>query len=156
MGGKGVFIKELEDALLDGSVDLAVHSMKDVPTELPAGLVIAAMCRARGCARRAGVARRAGFRAVAAGRARGHEQPAAAGAVAALPRRTWRWSEIRGNVDTRLAKVARGDYDAIVLAKAGLDRLGMADRITEVLSTDICLPAAGQGAMGIEARDERC
>ena len=60
--------------------------------------------------------------------------------------------EIRGNVDTRLAKVARGDYDAIVLAKAGLDRLGLADRITEVLSTDLCLPAAGQGAIGIEAR----
>ncbi len=60
--------------------------------------------------------------------------------------------EIRGNVDTRLAKVARGEYDAIVLAKAGLDRLGMADRITEVLSTDLCLPAAGQGAVGIEAR----
>jgi hydroxymethylbilane synthase len=64
--------------------------------------------------------------------------------------------EIRGNVDTRLAKVARGDYDAIVLAKAGLDRLGMADRITEVLSTDLCLPAVGQGAIGIEARaDDR-
>jgi len=66
-------------------------------------------------------------------------------------------AEVRGNVDTRLAKVARGDYDAIVLAMAGLVRLGMAERITEVLSTDVCLPAAGQGAVGIEVRtsDER-
>ena len=150
-GGKGVFIKELEDALLDARVDLAVHSMKDVPTELPAGLLLAAICK-RADVRDALVSRGwVGFEQLPQG-ARVGTSSLRRQAQLRLRRPDLEMLEIRGNVDTRLAKVARGDYDAIVLAKAGLDRLGMADRITEVLSTDLCLPAAGQGAIGIEAR----
>ncbi len=150
-GGKGVFIKEIEDALLDSRVDLAVHSMKDVPTELPGGLLLAAICK-RADVRDALVARGyLGFEQLPQG-ARVGTSSLRRQAQLLLRRPDLKMVEIRGNVDTRLAKVARGDYDAIVLAKAGLDRLGMADRITEVLSTDLCLPAAGQGAIGIEAR----
>lgn len=152
IGGKGVFIKEIEDALLDGRVDLAVHSMKDVPTELPSGLVLAAVCE-RADVRDALVSRGVlDFEQLPQG-ARVGTTSLRRQAQLRLQRPDLQMVELRGNVDTRLAKVARGDCDAIVLAKAGLDRLGMADRITEVLSTDICLPAAGQGAVGIEARD---
>lgn len=151
IGGKGVFTKEIEDALLDGRVDLAVHSMKDVPTELPAGLVLAAICE-RGDVRDALVSRDSlGFEDLPQG-ARVGTTSLRRQAQLRLRRPDLQMLELRGNVDTRLAKVARGDCEAIVLAKAGLDRLEMADRITEVLSTDICLPAAGQGAIGIEAR----
>ena len=151
MGGKGIFIKELEDALLDHRIDLAVHSMKDLPTELPADLAISAICE-RHDVRDALVSR--------AGVGLDKLPPQARVGTSSLRRQAQllhrrpdlRMVEIRGNVDTRLEKVARGDYDAIVLAKAGVDRLGMADRITEVLATEICLPAAGQGAIGIETR----
>jgi hydroxymethylbilane synthase len=151
MGGKGIFIKELEDALLESRVDLAVHSMKDVPTELPSGLTIAAYCE-RADVRDALVSRGALlFEHLPAG-ARVGTGSLRRRAQLLLRRPDLQMVELRGNVDTRLAKVARGDCDAIVLAKAGLDRLQMADRITEVLPTDLCLPAAGQGAIGIEAR----
>lgn len=151
MGGKGVFIKELEDALLDGRVDLAVHSMKDVPTELPSGLLLAAVCE-RADVRDALVSRDAlGFDQLPKG-ARVGTTSLRRQAQLRLRRPDLVMAELRGNVDTRLAKVARGDCDAIVLAKAGLDRLQLSERITEVLSTDLCLPAAGQGAVGIEAR----
>jgi hydroxymethylbilane synthase len=151
IGGKGVFIKEIEDALLDGRVDLAVHSMKDVPTELPSGLVLAAMCE-RADVRDALVSRGSlGFDQLPQG-ARVGTTSLRRQSQLLLRRPDLEMVELRGNVDTRLAKVARGDCDAIVLAKAGLDRLGLADRIAEVLSTDICLPAAGQGAVGIETR----
>lgn len=151
IGGKGVFTKEIEDALLDGRVDLAVHSMKDVPTELPAGLVLAAICE-RADVRDALVSRESlPFEQLPQG-ARVGTTSLRRQAQLRLRRPDLEMIEMRGNVDTRLAKVERGECDAIVLAKAGLDRLEMADRITEVLSTDICLPAAGQGAVGIEAR----
>ncbi len=151
LGSKGIFIKELEDALLEGRVDLAVHSMKDVPTELPAGLLIPAILR-RDDVRDALVSR--------AGMAFEDLAPGARVGTGSLRRqaqlRHYRGDlemrDIRGNVETRLAKLDRGDYDAIVLAKAGLDRLGFGERISETLHTDICLPAAGQGAIGIEAR----
>ena len=151
MGGKGIFIKELEDALLDGRIDLAVHSMKDVPTDLPARLAISAICE-RHDVRDALVSR--------SGEGLASLPPGALVGTSSLRRQAQllhhrpdlRMVEMRGNVDTRLAKVERGDCDAIVLAKAGLDRLGMADRISEVLTTEICLPAAGQGAIGIETR----
>ena len=151
LGGKGIFIKELEDALFEDRVDLAVHSMKDLPTELPAGLVIAAVCR-REDVRDALVSRGGltldqlprGAR-VGTGSLRRQAQLRAR-------RPDLEMAEIRGNVDTRLAKLDRGEFDAIVLAKAGLQRLGLAGRITESLSTDICLTAAGQGAVGIETR----
>jgi hydroxymethylbilane synthase len=125
--------------------------MKDVPTELPAGLLLAAICK-RADVRDALVSRSLlGFDDLPQG-ARIGTTSLRRQAQLRLRRPDLQMVELRGNVDTRLAKVARGDCDAIVLAKAGLDRLELADRITEVLSTDICLPAAGQGAVGIEAR----
>jgi hydroxymethylbilane synthase len=150
-GGKGIFIKELEEALLAESVDIAVHSMKDVPTELPKGLALSAMCRRHDV--RDALVSRGGLEL--------SKLPAGACVGTSSLRRQAQlqhyrgdlvMAEIRGNVDTRLAKLDRGDYDAVVLAKAGLDRLELSQRITEVLSTDICLPAAGQGAIGIETR----
>jgi hydroxymethylbilane synthase len=151
IGTKGVFIKELEDALLERRIDLAVHSMKDVPTEIPEGLTIAAICK------------RQDVRDALLSAAGGSLEKLATGArvgTSSLRRQSQllhargdlRMVELRGNVDTRIEKLKRGDYDAIVLAKAGLDRLGLASNITQVLPPDVCLPAAGQGAIGIEAR----
>ena len=155
IGLKGVFIKELEDALLERRVDLAVHSMKDVPTQVPAGLAFPAIC-AREDVRDALVARSGAKLA---------ELPAGARVGTSSLRRQSQLRhhrpdldlrDLRGNVDTRLKKLERGDFDAIVLAKAGLDRLGWSHKITEAISTEVCLPAVGQGALGIEARaDDR-
>lgn len=151
IGGKGVFTKELEDALLEERIDLAVHSMKDTPTSLPAGLEISAICP-REDVRDALISRDA---------LKLDELPSGARiGTSSLRRQTqlrhyrgdFEMVNMRGNVDTRLAKLAQGDYDAIVLAKAGLDRLGRAEQISEILPPEICLPAAGQGAMGIETR----
>jgi hydroxymethylbilane synthase len=151
IGGKGVFIKELEDALLEERIDLAVHSMKDMPTSLPQGLEIAAICE-REDARDALVSR---------GGLRLDQLPRGARVGTSSLRRQAQLRhyrgdlemvEMRGNVDTRLGKLEQGHYHAIVLAKAGLDRLGRADQISEVLPPAICLPAAGQGAIGIEMR----
>jgi hydroxymethylbilane synthase len=151
IGTKGVFIKELEDALLEGRVDVAVHSMKDVPTELPAGLTIAAIGK-REDVRDALLS--------SSGVPLGSLPSGARVGTSSLrrqsqllhARRDLRVLELRGNVDTRIAKLDRGDYDAIVLAKAGLDRLGLAGRISQVLSPEVSLPAAGQGAIGVETR----
>jgi hydroxymethylbilane synthase len=151
IAGKGVFIKELEDALLDRRVDLAVHSMKDVPTEIPKELVIAAICKREDV--------RDALISMSGARFANLPRGARIG-TGSLRRRAQllhvrsdlQMLDIRGNVDTRLEKLKRGDYDAIVLAKAGLDRLGLRGTISEVLSTEISLPAAGQGAIGIEAR----
>ena len=151
IGGKGIFTKELEDALLDARIDLAVHSMKDVPTEVPASLVIAAVCQ-RDDVRDALISRDgSGLDGLPAG-ARVATSSLRRQAQLLHHRADLRMVEMRGNVDTRLGKLERGECDAVVLAKAGLDRLGLADQITEVLSPDICLPAAGQGAIGIETR----
>jgi hydroxymethylbilane synthase len=151
MAGKGIFIKELEDALLDGRIDLAVHSMKDVPTELPAGLGIAAICE-RQDVRDALVSRDGqGLTGLPAGALVGTSSLRRQ-AQLLNQRPDLRMVEMRGNVDTRLAKVARGDCDAIVLAKAGLERLGFTQRIKEVLTPDVFIPAAGQGAIGVETR----
>jgi hydroxymethylbilane synthase len=151
IGMKGVFIKELEDALLERRVDLAVHSMKDVPTEIPDGLTIAAICTRQdprdallSSSGKSLAGLRAGARVGTSSLRRKSQLLHARNDVKIL--------DLRGNVDTRIEKLKRGDYDAIVLAKAGLDRLGLSGNITEVLTTDICLPAAGQGAIGIEAR----
>lgn len=151
IGTKGVFIKELEDALLEERIDLAVHSMKDVPTELPAGLTIAAIGK-REDVRDALLS--------AAGTTLASLPQGARVGTSSLRRRSQllharrdlRLLDLRGNVDTRIEKLKRGDYDAIVLAKAGLDRLGLAGNISEVLPPEVSLPAAGQGAIGIEAR----
>jgi hydroxymethylbilane synthase len=151
LGGKGVFTKEIEDALLENRVDLAVHSMKDLPTRLPAGLVVAAICR-REDVRDVLVSRSGlGLDRLPHG-ARLGTSSLRRQAQLRHRRPDLEMVSLRGNVDTRLAKVARGDCDAVVLAKAGLDRLGLSDRITEVLSPEVCLPAAGQGAIGVETR----
>lgn len=151
IGLKGVFIKELEDGLLEGRVDLAVHSMKDVPTQIPAGLAFPAVAEredVRDC-----LIARDGL--VLASLPQGARVGTSSLRRAAQLRR-WRRDleirELRGNVDTRLRKLARGEYEAIILAKAGLDRLGWSGKITEVLPAEVSLPAVGQGALGIEAR----
>jgi len=151
MGTKGVFIKELEDALLDLRVDLAVHSMKDLPTEMPGGLTIAAICK-REDVRDALLSSAGATLASLPKGARVGTSSLRRQSQLLYVRKDLRMLELRGNVDTRIEKLKRGDYDAIVLAKAGLDRLGLSANITEVLPHDVSLPAAGQGAIGIEAR----
>jgi hydroxymethylbilane synthase len=151
LGGKGVFTKEIETALLENRVDLAVHSMKDLPTSLPAGLMIGAICR-REDVRDALVSRaKLGLNDLPRG-ARVGTSSLRRQAQLRNRRPDLEMADVRGNVDTRLAKVDRGEYDAVVLAKAGLERLGMAGCITEVLAPEVCLPAAGQGAIGVEMR----
>ena len=151
VGGKGLFVKELEVAMSEGRADLAVHSMKDVPAELPEGFTLAAIT-AREDPRDALVSDR--YASLA-------EMPAGASVGTSSLRRAAQLMErhpslvvrvLRGNVDTRLAKLDRGEYDAIVLAAAGLVRLGLASRIRARLSADESLPAPGQGALGIECR----
>jgi hydroxymethylbilane synthase len=150
IGGKGIFIKELEDALLDLRVDLAVHSMKDVPTELPAGLTLPAICKREdvrdALLSTSGADLKSLPRSARVGTSSLRRQ-----AQLLHARNDLRMLELRGNVDTRIEKLKRGDYDAIVLAKAGLDRLGLSAHITQVLPQQISLPAAGQGAIGIES-----
>jgi hydroxymethylbilane synthase len=151
IGTKGVFIKELEDALLEHRVDVAVHSMKDVPTEIHAHLTIAAICK-RQDVRDALLSNNGASLEHLPQGARVGTSSLRRKAQLLYARSDLQILDLRGNVDTRIEKLKRGDYDAIVLAKAGLDRLGLSANITEVLSTDVSLPAAGQGAIGIEAR----
>jgi hydroxymethylbilane synthase len=148
IGTKGLFTKEIEEALLDRSIDLAVHSLKDMPTDLPDGLEIAAVPE-REDARDAMIGRKladlpSGAR-VGTGSLRRVAQ-----LHAARPDLTV--EGIRGNVDTRLRKLDEGQYDAIVLACAGLNRLGWSDRIAEHLPVEVMCPAVGQGALAIETR----
>ena len=151
VGGKALFVKEIEEALLGGSVDLAVHSMKDVPTDLPAGLTIAA------------VTEREDPLDVLISRtgARLRDLPSGARVGTSSLRRQAQLLHhrpdltivgLRGNLDTRIRKLDSQGLDAIVLAAAGVKRLGWMDRITEFLSPEVCLPAIGQGALGIEIR----
>jgi hydroxymethylbilane synthase len=154
IAGKGVFTKEIEDAMLDGRVDVAVHSLKDLPTTLPDGLALAAITE-REDPRDALIAR--------PGIASADDLPLGARVGTSSPRRrvqllAWRPDlelvELRGNVDTRIRKIETDGLDAIVLACAGLRRLGLADRITTPLATSVVLPAVGQGALGIETRED--
>lgn len=151
--GKGLFTKELEDAMLEREIDLAVHSLKDLPTELPAGLAVGAICE-REDARDALVARRAGggFHSLPQSAIVGTSSLRRQAQIRAL-RPDLRLEPVRGNVDTRLRKLDAGDYDALILASAGLRRLGFGDRITEYLDEELMLPAVGQGALAIETRD---
>jgi hydroxymethylbilane synthase len=150
LGGKGLFTKEIEEALLAGEIDLAVHSMKDLPTELPLGLVIAA------------IPQRADARdAMIGGKLRNLRHGAKVGTsslrrIAQLRRLRPDLDirNIRGNVDTRIRKVEQGEYDAIVLAAAGLQRLGWGDIISELFRADIMCPAVAQGALAIETRTD--
>jgi hydroxymethylbilane synthase len=151
IGGKGVFIKELEEALLEEHIDLAVHSVKDIPTDVPSRLCFPAVCR-RDDIRDALISGQ--------GETLSRLRRGARVGTSSLRRQSQLRHvrpdldirEMRGNVDTRLRKVESGEYEAIVLAKAGLDRLGMSVRITEVLSADVCMPAVGQGAIAVQAR----
>jgi len=153
-GGKGLFVKELESAMADGRADLAVHSMKDVPADLPPGFTLAAIS-AREDPRDALVSNRyAGLAAMPAGAIVGTSSLRRAAQI----RERYPALEVtllRGNVDTRVAKLDRGEYDAIVLAVAGLVRLGLAGRIRAHLSVEESLPAPGQGALGIECLASR-
>jgi hydroxymethylbilane synthase len=151
VGTKGMFLKELEDALREGRVDLAVHSLKDVPTEMPAGLTLAAFLE-REDVRDALVSRSGEKLSALPLGARVGTSSLRRQSQLRHYRADLEVAELRGNVDTRLAKLDRGDYDAIVLAKAGLDRLGLRERITEIVPVEISLPAAGQGALTIEVR----
>lgn len=151
IGGKGIFVKELEEALLDEAVDLAVHSVKDVPTDVPSRLMFPAVCRredVRDCLVGAKGTTLASLR-----------QGARVGTGSLRRQAQLRHlrpdldvRDLRGNVDTRLRKVESGEYEAVMLAKAGLDRLGMSERITEVMSPENFLPAVGQGAIAVECR----
>ena len=148
IGGKGLFIKELEVSLVRGDADLAVHSMKDLPAVLDPGFALAAI-GFRDDVRDAWLSPNGAFQSIASGASVGSSSlRRQAQLLAARP--DLNVVPLRGNVDTRLNKLDRGEVDAIVLAVAGLTRLGWADRITEVLGIDRCLPAAGQGALGIE------
>jgi len=151
VGGKGLFVKELEAGLLSGDADIAVHSMKDVPVELPEGLHLSVICP-REDPRDAFVSKNyASFESLPKGARLGTSSLRRQCQLAAQ-RPDLNIIDLRGNVNTRLQKLDAGDYDAIILAAAGLKRLGMQDRITETLSPEISLPAIGQGAVGIECR----
>lgn len=150
-GGKGLFIKELETALADGRADLAVHSMKDVPVALPHGFVIAAVLE-REDARDAFVSRRWPSLAALPQGARVGSSSLRRACQLRHHRPDIELQPLRGNVDTRLRKLERGEYDAVVLAVAGLKRLGLAHTISSVLEPEICVPAIAQGTIGIECR----
>jgi hydroxymethylbilane synthase len=150
VGTKGLFTKEIEEALLAGSIDLAVHSLKDMPTELPAGLTLAAI-PAREDPRDALVGKK--LADLRHGACVGTSSLRRAAQLKAL-RPDLDIQTIRGNVDTRLRKLDEGQFEVIVLASAGLRRLGWADRITEYLEPEVMCPAVGQGALAIETRDD--
>lgn len=150
VGTKGLFTKEIEEALLAGSIDLAVHSLKDMPTEVPAGLTLAAM-PVREDPRDAVVGKTL---AQLPARARVGTSSLRRSAQLRALRSDVDIENIRGNVDTRLRKLDEGQYDAILLASAGLRRLGWHDRIAEVLEPETMCPAVGQGALTIETRDD--
>ena len=153
IGGKGLFVKELEAALMDGRADLAVHSMKDVPMALPEGLSLAVICE-----------REDPFDAFVSNHyASFTDLPQGAKVGTSSLRRKCQILkarpdleiiDLRGNVGTRLSKLDDGQYDAIILASAGLKRLGLAERIRHTIQPDVSLPAVGQGALGLECRSQ--
>ncbi|HUE55366.1 MAG TPA: hydroxymethylbilane synthase [Candidatus Udaeobacter sp.] len=148
IGGKGIFIKELEEALLEETIDLAVHSVKDIPTDTPSRLMFPAVCR------------RDDVRDCLVGSTLANLRQGARVGTSSLRRQAQLrhlrpdldLRDMRGNVDTRLRKVESGEYEAVMLSKAGLDRLGLSQRISEVLQPDVCMPAVGQGAIAVECR----
>lgn len=151
VGGKGLFVREIEEALLRGDVDVAVHSLKDLPAELPAGLCLAAFPE-RADPRDVLVTRRPmRFAELPSGAVLGTSSPRRR-ALALSLRPDLTVEPIRGNVDTRLRKLDGGDWDAIVLAAAGLSRLGITPRHAEPLAPDVFVPAVGQGVLAVEGR----
>ena len=151
VGGKGLFVKEIESALMDGLIDLAVHSMKDVPTELPEGLGVVATSR-REDPRDALLSRdSAELKDLPRGATIGTSSLRRQAQFLNL-RSDLNIEPLRGNINTRLRKLKEGQYDAIVLAYAGVKRLGWESEVTQVIDPEVILPAIGQGALGIEAR----
>ena len=163
VGGKGLFVKEIEEALLRGEADLAVHSMKDVPTDFPKGLYLAVICK-REDPRDAFITAISNQQSAISDKKKVKSfkdlpQGATVG-TSSLRRSSQLLSirpdleimQLRGNLDTRIRKLDEGQFDAIILAAAGVKRLGWAERITETIEPDISLPAIGQGAIGIECR----
>src|SRR6202171_3600038 len=150
--GKGIFTKEIEEALASGRVDLAVHSLKDLPTELPPGFEIAAITK-REDPRDAFCSRHyASFQDLPQGARVGTSSLRRQAQLKAV-RTDLDIHPLRGNVDTRLRKLEQGEYDAIVLASAGLKRLGKTELVKQIIPVEIMCPAAGQGALGIEIRE---
>ena len=151
IGGKGLFTKEIEEDLLSGEVDLAVHSLKDMPTVLPEGLCLTAITERANVGDAFVSNKYNSFAELPLGAVVGTSSlRRKAQLLAARPDLTIR--DLRGNVDTRLRKLDEDLYDAIILAAAGLERLGHGDRIKAVISSSVCLPAVGQGALAIECR----
>ncbi len=157
VGGKGLFVKEIEEALLGGKADIAVHSMKDVPTEFPEGLRLSVICE-RENPRDALISqiqnskfKIQNFKSLPKGAIIGTSSLRRACQLLSL-RPDLKIEQLRGNLDTRLRKLDEGRFDAIILAAAGVKRLGLEKRITEILPFEISLPAIGQGAVGVECR----
>ena len=153
VGGKGLFVKELETGMLEGRADIAVHSMKDVPVDFPPGLHLAVICE-REDPRDAFVSNNyTSLDDLPQGARLGTSSLRRQSQIAAF-RPDLKIIDLRGNVNTRLKKLDDGEYDAIILAAAGLKRLEFEERITQFIETDVCLPAIGQGAVGIECRSD--
>ncbi len=152
LAGVGIFVKELEEALIDGRIDLAVHSLKDMPTEIPQGLSLAAVTE-RLDPRDVLVSRMGKLAELVPGSRIGTGSPRRAAQLTAC-RPDLEVSSIRGNVDTRLKKVADGEFDGVIVAAAAMIRLGWEDRISEYLSVEDFLPAVGQGALVVEIRSD--
>lgn len=151
IGGKGLFTKEIETDLLDGSIDLAVHSLKDMPTVLPEGLCLTAITSRANVGDAFVSNKYDSFAQLPEGAVLGTSSLRRKAQLLAV-RPDLKIVDLRGNVDTRLRKLDEGRMDAIILAAAGLERLGHAGRIKEILPTSVCLPAVGQGALAIECR----
>lgn len=153
VGGKGLFIKEIEQAMYEGKIDFAVHSLKDMPTEMPEGLMLVAITD-REDPRDVVITRSGSTFADLPIGARVGTSSLRRAAQLRHARPDIEIVSVRGNINTRLAKLEEMELDAIVLAAAGLERMGWADKISERLSTELCIPAVGQGALAIQCRSE--
>lgn len=154
VGGKGLFVKEIEEALLDGRADLAVHSMKDVPMELPQGLTLGIVPQREIPADMLLSTRYAGLAALPPAAVVGTSSLRRQAQILAL-RPDLQVRSLRGNVNTRLRKLEEGEFDAVIMAAAGIRRLGLSEPHEEILSVERILPASGQGALGLEYATER-
>ncbi len=150
VGGKGLFVKEIEEAMLRNEIDIAVHSMKDVPVEFPDGLHLAVICE-REDPRDALISKGVAFQDLPKGAKIGTSSLRRSCQILSV-RPDFNIVQLRGNLETRFRKLDEKQFDAMILAAAGVKRLGWQDRISELLSTEISLPAIGQGAIGIECR----
>ncbi|MEE8111464.1 MAG: hydroxymethylbilane synthase [Acidobacteriota bacterium] len=150
--GKGIFVKEIEDALLSGKIDVAVHSLKDVPSELPPGLTLAAVPRREDSRDCLVTLQPSTLEDLPAGSRVGTGSPRRVSQILAY-RNDLRIVPLRGNIGTRLRKLREGECEAVILAHAGIRRLGLEDIALHCIDPDICLPAPGQGALGIEVRE---